>query len=165
MDHRSPHLRALALGAHFHHLQGHILQAGQRAARGSHTGQFSCFGPRSCFIASVSDIPNGVWPLNRAVGRAYIREIVPALDLNFLTWAAAPAAPATPARRNALRAKKPKPLWRLVCPESGVTSPYLPHPIANTPVGHWWAMAATAGRPAPPPRSKISGPSGASNRD
>jgi hypothetical protein len=34
-----------------------------------------------------------------------------------------------------------------VCPDSGVTWPYLPHPIANTPVGHWWAMAATAGRP------------------
>ena len=47
------------------------------AARGSHTGQFSCFGPRSCFIAFVLDIPNGVWPLDRAVGRAYIRETVP----------------------------------------------------------------------------------------
>jgi hypothetical protein len=68
------------------------------------------------------------------------------------TWAAAPA-PASPARRNALRAKKP--LRRhsaggLVCPDSGVTWPYLPHPIANTPVGHWWAMAATAGRPGAP---------------
>jgi hypothetical protein len=41
------------------------------------TGQFSCFGPRSCFIAFVLDIPNGVWPLNRAVGRAHIREAVP----------------------------------------------------------------------------------------
>jgi hypothetical protein len=40
------------------------------AARGSHTGQFSCFGPRSCFIAFVLDIPNGFWPLDRAVGRA-----------------------------------------------------------------------------------------------
>jgi hypothetical protein len=47
------------------------------AKRGSHTGQFSCFGPRSCFIAFVLDIPNGVWPLNKAVGRAYIRETVP----------------------------------------------------------------------------------------
>jgi hypothetical protein len=47
------------------------------AARGSYTGQFSCFGPRSCFIAPVLDIPNGVWPLNGAVGRAYIRETVP----------------------------------------------------------------------------------------
>jgi hypothetical protein len=37
--------------------------------------------------------------------------------------------------------------------------PYLPHPIANNPVGHWWAMAVTTGRPAPP-RSKISGPWG-----
>jgi hypothetical protein len=46
------------------------------AARGSHAGQFPCFGPRSCFIciAPVLDIPNGVWPLNRAVGRAYIRK-------------------------------------------------------------------------------------------
>jgi hypothetical protein len=34
-----------------------------------------------------------------------------------------------------------------VCPESGATWPYLPHPIANTPVGQsWWAMEATAGR-------------------
>jgi hypothetical protein len=37
------------------------------------TGQFSCFGPRSCFIAFALDIPNGFWPLNRAVGRACIR--------------------------------------------------------------------------------------------
>jgi hypothetical protein len=44
------------------------------AARGSHTGQFSCFGPRSCFIAFVLDIPKGFWPLNRATGRAYIRK-------------------------------------------------------------------------------------------
>jgi hypothetical protein len=51
------------------------------AVRGSHTGQFSCFGPRSCFIAHVLDIPNGVWPLNRAVWRAYIRETVPALEV------------------------------------------------------------------------------------
>jgi hypothetical protein len=49
------------------------------AARGSHTGQFSCFGPRTCFIAFVLDIPNGVSPLNRAVGRAYIRETVPSV--------------------------------------------------------------------------------------
>jgi hypothetical protein len=49
------------------------------AARGSHTGQFSCFGPRSWrrFIAFVLDIPNGFWPLDRAVERAYIRETVP----------------------------------------------------------------------------------------
>jgi hypothetical protein len=47
------------------------------AACGSHAGQFSCFGPRSCFIAFVLDIPNGVCPLDRAVGRAYIRETVP----------------------------------------------------------------------------------------
>jgi hypothetical protein len=66
------------------------------------------------------------------------------------TWAAAPA-PTSHACQNALRTKKP--LRRqhsaggLVCPDSGVTWPYLPHPIANTPVGHWWAMAATAGRP------------------
>jgi hypothetical protein len=46
------------------------------AGRGSHTGQFSCFGPRSCFIAFVLDIPNGFRPLDRAVGRAYIRETV-----------------------------------------------------------------------------------------
>ena len=47
------------------------------AARGSHTGQFSCFGPRSCFIAFVLDIPNGLQTLDRAVGRAYIRERTP----------------------------------------------------------------------------------------
>jgi hypothetical protein len=47
------------------------------AARGSaHTGQFSYFGPRSCFIAFALDIPNGVWLLDRAVGRAYVRETV-----------------------------------------------------------------------------------------
>jgi hypothetical protein len=46
------------------------------AARGSHTGQFSCFGPRSCFTPFVLDIPNGVWPLNRAVWGGYIREAV-----------------------------------------------------------------------------------------
>ena len=78
MGHRSPHLRVL--GAHFHHFnnnKGHVLQAGQRAGRTRATGQFSCFGPRSCFIEPVSDITNGIWPLNRAVGRAYIRESVP----------------------------------------------------------------------------------------
>jgi hypothetical protein len=53
------------------------------AARGSHTGQFSCFGPRSCFLAPVLDIPNGVWPLDRAVGRAYIRETVPTHTLGL----------------------------------------------------------------------------------
>ena len=71
------------------------------------------------------------------------------------TWAAAPV-PASPARRNALRAKKP--LRRhsagagLVCPDSGVTclAIFTPDPIANTPVGYWWAMAATAGRPGGP---------------
>jgi hypothetical protein len=47
------------------------------AARGSHAGQFSCFRPHSCFIEFVLDIPNGVWPLNRAVGRACIRKTVP----------------------------------------------------------------------------------------
>jgi hypothetical protein len=47
------------------------------AARGSHAGQFSCFGPRSCFIASVLDIPNGLQALDRAVGRAYIRKRIP----------------------------------------------------------------------------------------
>ena len=60
------------------------------------------------------------------------------------TWAAAPA-PTSPARRNALRAKnslRRHSAGGLVCPDSGVTWPYLPHPIANTPVGHWWAMAA-----------------------
>jgi hypothetical protein len=31
MGHRSPHLRVI--GAHFHHFQGHIPQAGQRAGR------------------------------------------------------------------------------------------------------------------------------------
>jgi hypothetical protein len=85
--------------------------------------------------------------------------------------------PGPPCRpRQAPRAKTPsgpktkKPLRRhsaggLVCPDSGVTWPYLPHPTAstaNTPVGHWWAMAATAGRGGglAPPRSKISGPWG-----
>jgi hypothetical protein len=34
------------------------------------------FRTRSCFIAFVLDIPNGVWPLNRAVGRAYIDIII-----------------------------------------------------------------------------------------
>ena len=47
------------------------------AARGSHAGQFSCFGPRSCFIAFVLDIPNGLQTLDRAVGRAYIHERIP----------------------------------------------------------------------------------------
>ena len=56
------------------------------AARGSHAGQFSCFGPRSCFIAFVLDIPNGVWPLNGAVGRAYLRETVPTWGLAFGVW-------------------------------------------------------------------------------
>jgi hypothetical protein len=28
----------------------------------------------ACFIAFILDIPNGVWPLSRAVGRAYIRK-------------------------------------------------------------------------------------------
>jgi hypothetical protein len=30
-------------------------------------------------MAFASDIPNGVWPLNRAVGRAYLRETVATL--------------------------------------------------------------------------------------
>jgi hypothetical protein len=71
MGHRSPHLRVL--GAHFHHFQGHIPQAGRAArARESHTDlavascfgprscQFSCFGPRSCFIIFALDIPFNV---------------------------------------------------------------------------------------------------------
>jgi hypothetical protein len=72
MVHRSPHLRVL--GAHFHHPPLLRPYSPGGAARGSsHTGQFSCFGPRSsCFIAFVLDIPNGFWPLNRAVGRAPI---------------------------------------------------------------------------------------------
>jgi hypothetical protein len=52
------------------------------AARGSHTGQFSCFGPRSFFIAFVLDIPNGLQTLDRAVGRAYIRERIPTCPLS-----------------------------------------------------------------------------------
>ena len=50
------------------------------AARGSHAGQFSCFGPRSCFIAFVLDIPNGLQTLDRAVGRAYIHERIPIIN-------------------------------------------------------------------------------------
>jgi hypothetical protein len=58
MGHRSPHLRVL--GAHFHHSPLLRPYSPGGAARGSHaTGQFSCFGPRSCFIAFVLDIPNG----------------------------------------------------------------------------------------------------------
>jgi hypothetical protein len=52
-----------ALGAHFHQPHPPLLRPyppGGRAARGSHTGQFSCFGPRSCFIAPILDIyPTG----------------------------------------------------------------------------------------------------------
>jgi hypothetical protein len=63
--------------------------------------------------------------------------------------------------RQAPRAETPskpkKPLRRhsaggLVCPESGVTWPYLPHPIANTPVGHWWLVAGGPWRPPPTAR-------------
>jgi hypothetical protein len=61
----------------FCHFQGHIPQPPGGAARGSHTGQFLCFGPRSYFIAPALGISNGFWPLNRAVGRAYIRKTVP----------------------------------------------------------------------------------------
>jgi hypothetical protein len=56
------------------------------AARGSHTGQFSCFGPRSCFIAFVLGIPNGFRPLNRAVGRAYIRKTDSAYSQRVALW-------------------------------------------------------------------------------
>jgi hypothetical protein len=74
MGRRSPHLRVLGAQA-FSPLLKPYSPGG--AARGSHTGQFSCFGPRSCFIAPVLDSPNGFWPLNKAVGRAYIRATVP----------------------------------------------------------------------------------------
>jgi hypothetical protein len=36
-----------------------------------------------------------------------------------------------------------------VCPEGGVLGIYLPHAIANTPVGHFGAAASTARRPGP----------------
>jgi hypothetical protein len=38
----------------------------------------------SCFIAFVLGIPNGFWPLDRAVGRAYIREIVPSVGVGAI---------------------------------------------------------------------------------
>jgi hypothetical protein len=66
------------------------------AARGSHTGQFSCFGPRSCFIAFVLDIPNGFCPLNRAVGIAHIRQAVPSPVAVYPRPHAAPCAPCGP---------------------------------------------------------------------
>jgi hypothetical protein len=67
-----PHLRVLAVPI-FTTFKAIFRRRG--SARVVHTGQFSCFGPRSCFIAFVLDIPNGFWPLGRAVGRAYIRII------------------------------------------------------------------------------------------
>jgi hypothetical protein len=80
------HLRVLSAHFHFHHFnkfQGHTpqqQQAGQRAGR-TH-GPIFVFqslqlAVDSCFIAPVLDIPNGFLPLDRAVGRAYIRETVP----------------------------------------------------------------------------------------
>jgi hypothetical protein len=76
MGHRSPHLFARASArCPFLPLLRPYFPGG--AARGSHAGQFACFGPRSCFIAFVLDIPSGFWPSNRAVGRAYIRGTVP----------------------------------------------------------------------------------------
>jgi hypothetical protein len=74
MGHRLPHLRVL--GAHFHHFKGHILQAGQRAGRTRANFRVSDLAV-VFHVAFVLDIPNGVWPLDRAVGRAYIRETVP----------------------------------------------------------------------------------------
>jgi hypothetical protein len=39
---------------------------------------FASRGPHHVHrLTAVSDMPNGVWPLNRAVGRAHIREAVP----------------------------------------------------------------------------------------
>jgi hypothetical protein len=69
------HLRAL--GAHFHHFKGLIKAMFPMwgSVRVPH-GPISFFGPRSCFIAFVLDIPNGFWPLDRAVGRAYLHEVV-----------------------------------------------------------------------------------------
>jgi hypothetical protein len=77
------HLQATRPGGHALCICTHVFGTSSTlfprrgSARGSHTGQFSCFGPRSCFIAFVLDTPNGIWPLNRAVGRAFIRETVP----------------------------------------------------------------------------------------
>ena len=67
------------------------------------------------------------------------------------TQAAAPAPP-NPAPQNTLWAQKR--LWHhpaevLVCLERGATGPYFPRYIANTPVGHCEATAATAGRSRP----------------
>jgi hypothetical protein len=64
------------------------------------------------------------------------------------TQAAAPALP-SPAPQNTPWAQKR--LWHhpaevLVCLERGDTGPYFPRYIANTPVGHCEATAATAGR-------------------
>jgi hypothetical protein len=49
-------------------------------------GPVFVFWTRSCFIAFALGIPNGVWPLNRAVGRAYIRKAVPSLVLGACAW-------------------------------------------------------------------------------
>jgi hypothetical protein len=54
MGHRSPHLRVL--GAHVHHFQGHIPQAGQRAGRTRATGQFSCFVFRTSQLLHITRI-------------------------------------------------------------------------------------------------------------
>ena len=67
------------------------------------------------------------------------------------TQAAAPAPP-SPAPQNTLWAQNR--LWYhpaevLVCLERGDTGPYFPRYIANTPVGHCEATAATAGRSRP----------------
>ena len=67
------------------------------------------------------------------------------------TQAAAPAPP-SPAPQNTLRAQKRlrhHPAEVLVCLERGATGPYFPRYIANTPVGHCEATAATAGRSRP----------------
>jgi hypothetical protein len=62
---------ARAIGAHFHHFKGHIPQAGQRAGRTRNNFRVSDLAVVCCFIAFVLDIPNGCWPLNRAVGGLY----------------------------------------------------------------------------------------------
>jgi hypothetical protein len=74
----------------------------------------------------------------------------------------------SPAPQNTLRAQerlRHHPAEVLVCLERGTTGPYLPRYIANTPVGHCEATAATAGRSRPGlSRSKISAPWGAQSR-
>jgi hypothetical protein len=105
MGHRSPHLRVL--GAHFHHFKGHIPLAGQRAGRTSHTGQFSCFGPRrSCFIAPVLGTPNGLWPLNRLLGGPiYVKQCLLVYPISHISSPLAMILPAT--WLGAREAKKP----------------------------------------------------------